>query len=78
MIVSPAACRYRADVWLAAIPGLEHDSFIDDASVVIQPPGQAHAELNVVQALHVAQQVEEGRQLCERLLCCRLLGKRVG
>ena len=74
-VESPAACGHRANLRLSAIPGLEHDSFVDDSCVVVQPSRQAHVELDVMQALHVAQQVEEGGELCEGLLGCRHLGK---
>ena len=71
----PATSSHRANLRLSTIPGLEHDSFVDDSRVVVQPSCQAHVELNMVQALHVAQQVEEGGELCESLLGCRHLGK---
>ncbi len=69
----PASCSYRAHLGLATIPGLEHDSLIDDPGVVVQPTRQAHVELNVVQALHVAQQVEQSGQLCQGFFGCCLL-----
>ena len=73
----PAACSHGADLGLATIPGLEHDSFIDNSCVVVQPTRQAHVELDVVQPLHVAEQVEESAELCEGLLGCGHLSKGV-
>ena len=73
----PASCSHRTHLGLATIPGLEHDSLIDDPRVVVQPTRQAHVELNVVQPLHVAQQVEQSGQLCQSFFGCWLLRKRV-
>ena len=75
MLEPPAASRHRANLWLSTVPGLEHDSFVDDPCVIVQPSRQAHVELDVVQALHVPKQVEEGTELCESLLGCWHLGK---
>ena len=59
-LIAPATSSDRANLWLPTIPGLNHDCLVDDACVVVQPTCQAHVELNVMQALHVSQQIKEG------------------